>query len=58
MLKTIIMWLCHLEYKKQAKKFKPWNMTTLYIMGTEKHYPRYLLYTEDADTYSKMDKFI
>ena len=46
----IIMWLCHILYKKDS-------MPIHYIRGTGKDYPRYLLYTEDEHVYQRMDEF-
>lgn len=48
MIDRLIMWLCHLKYKKYGKPI-------FYIKGTGKDYPRYLLFTEDASVYRKMD---
>ncbi len=49
MIERLIMWLCHLQYKK-------YGMPMFYIRGTENDYPKYLLYTENEDVYSKMDR--
>jgi hypothetical protein len=50
MIDKLIMWLCRIRYHK-------YNMPIYYIRGTEKDYPRYLLYTEDEYIYNRMDKF-
>ena len=48
MIAKLIMFLCRLQYKKYKKPI-------FYIKGTNKDYPRYLLYTEDKSTYERMD---
>lgn len=50
MITKLIMWLCHIKYKKNG-------MPIFYILGTGKHYPRYLLYTEDENVSRRMDDF-
>lgn len=50
MIDKIIMWLCHIKYKK-------YGMPILYIKGIESKYPRYLIYTEDEYVYKRMDRF-
>ena len=50
MIDRIIMWLCHIRYKK-------FNMPILYMKGNGKDYPHYLLYTENENVYQRMDKF-
>lgn len=50
MIVKIIMWLCHIKYKKYGKPI-------FYIKGTENDYPKYLLYTEDKNVYQRMDWF-
>jgi hypothetical protein len=50
MIAKIIMFLCHLQYKK-------YKQPILYIKGTGKEYPHYLLYTEDKNVYKRMDEF-
>lgn len=50
LLSTIIMSLSHILYLKYQKPI-------LYIRGTGKEYPRYLLYTEDVDVYKAMENF-
>lgn len=50
MIKRIIMWLCHIKYKK-------YNMPIFYIRGNGKDYPKQLLYTEDEKVYQRMDNF-
>lgn len=52
MIVKIIMWLCHISYKK-------YGMPIFYIRGTkkDKDYPKYLLYTEDEKVYQRMDRF-
>lgn len=50
MIIRLIMFLCHLKYKQDGNDI-------FYIRGTDKHYPRYLLYTENKNTYNRMDKF-
>jgi hypothetical protein len=46
----VIMFLCSILYKK-------YNKPILYIKGTGKDYPRYLLYTQDENVYKRMDEF-
>ena len=46
----LIMFLCHLRYKKCGYPI-------YCIKGTEENYPEYLLYTEDENVYWRMDKF-
>lgn len=52
MIEKIIMWLCHVRYKK-------YGMPIFYIKGLKKDndYPKYLLYTEDEHVYQRMDRF-
>ena len=50
MIDKIIMWLCHIRYKK-------YGMPIFYIKGIENDYSKYLLYTEDENVYQRMDKF-
>lgn len=50
MIVKLIMWLCHIEYNKYKKPI-------FYIKGTGKHYPKYLLYTENPSAYDRMDEF-
>ena len=50
MIDKIIMWLCHIRYKKYGKSI-------LYIKGIKNDYPKYLLYTENEIVYQRMDKF-
>lgn len=50
MIVKIIMWLCHIKYKKYDKPI-------FYIKGTENDYPKYLLYTENENVYQRMDWF-
>ena len=50
MIDKIIMWLCHIRYKK-------YGMPIFYIKGIENDYPKYLLYTEDENVYQRMDRF-
>lgn len=52
MIAKIILWLCHIMYKK-------YRMPIFYIKGLkkDKDYPKYLLYTEDENVYQKMDRF-
>ena len=50
MLTNIIMFLCHIQYKKYRKAI-------FYIRGTGKQYPNYLLYTEDKNVYQRMEDF-
>lgn len=50
MIIRLIMWLCHIYYKKYREDI-------FYIKGTNKDYPKYLLYTENENVYSRMDKF-
>ena len=46
----IIMWLCHIRYKK-------YGMPIFYIKGNGKDYPKQLLYTEDENVYQRMSEF-
>lgn len=50
MIVKIIMWLCHIKYKKYGKPI-------FYIKGTGNDYPKYLLYTENENVYQRMDWF-
>lgn len=50
MIARLIMWLCHIQYKK-------FGMPILYIKGHGKAYPKQLLYTEDENVYQRMDNF-
>lgn len=48
MILKLIMFLCHLKYKK-------YKMPILYIKGTGKDYPKYLVYTEDENIYKTLE---
>ncbi len=48
MIDKIIMWLCHIRYKK-------YGMPIFYIKGIECQ--KYLLYTENENVYQRMDRF-
>lgn len=50
MIVNIIMWLCHIMYKK-------YGMPIFYIKGNGKDYPKHLLYTENENVYQRMDRF-
>lgn len=50
MIHKLIMWLCHLEYRRYKRDI-------FYIKGTGKDYPKYLLYTEDENVYKRMEDF-
>lgn len=50
MIDKLIMWLCHIRYKK-------FDMPIFYIKGNGKDYPKHLLYTEDESIYQRMNKF-
>ena len=49
-LVRLIMWLCHIECKR-------YKQDIFFIKGTGKDFPKYLLYTENINTYNRMDKF-
>lgn len=51
MLVKVIMFLCKIQYKKNNGK------PILYIKGTGKDYPNYLLYTEDENVSKRMEEF-
>lgn len=46
----IVMFLCSILYRRYGKAI-------LCVKGTEREYPRYLLYTEDEKVYKRMDAF-
>lgn len=48
MISKLIMWLCHIKYKK-------YGMPIFYIKGTGEDFPKYLIYTEDKFVYKTMD---
>ena len=48
MIDRLIMWLCHIRYKK-------YGTPIFYIRGTGEDFPKYLIYTEDKSVYKKMD---
>ncbi|MEQ6049504.1 hypothetical protein U2I53_10700 [Lysinibacillus capsici] len=50
MLAKLIMFLCHIQHKRYGNDL-------LYIKGKGKDYPKYLLYTENENVYSRMDNF-
>ncbi len=50
MIKRFVMWWLHRQCIKYGKPI-------LYIKGTGKDYPKYLLYTEDEWVYRRMDIF-
>lgn len=50
MITRFVMWLLHRKYIKYGKPI-------FYIKGTDKDYPKYLLYTEDCRQYARMDGF-
>ena len=49
MIDRLIMWLCHIKYKK-------YRMPIFYIKGTGEDFPKYLIYTENEFVDKKMDK--
>lgn len=48
MIERFIMWYLHKQYMK-------YGMPTYYIRGTDKDFPRYLLYTENEVMYRRFD---
>lgn len=50
LLSNLILFLCRIYYKRYKRPM-------LYIKGTGKDYPRYLLYTENENVYKRMDEF-
>ena len=50
MIARLIMFLCSMQYKKYGK-------VIFYINGTEKDYPKYLLYTENESVRNRMSEF-
>lgn len=50
MLKKVVMWYLHQQYKKYGR-------SVFYIRGTGSDYPKYLLYTEKESVYERMDEF-
>ena len=50
MIDRLIMWLCHIRYKK-------YDMPIFYIKGNGKDYPKQLLYTENESIYQRMNRF-
>ena len=46
----LVMWYLRRQYRKFGKPI-------LYVRGTGKDYPRYILYTEDANVYKRMEDF-
>lgn len=55
MITKLIMFLCHLEYKKMQRKNK--RHVILWIKGTEKDFPKYALYTENERVRDRMEEF-
>lgn len=55
MLVRLIMWLCHIQYKRY--KEERYKEDIYYIKGKGKNYPKYLLYTENPSTYNRIDRF-
>lgn len=49
MIDRFIMWICHMRYKK-------YGCPIFYIRGTDRDFPKYLIYTEDENVYKKMDR--
>lgn len=49
MIIKLIMWLCHIQYKK-------YGQVMFYIKGYDEEYPRYLIYTENERIYKKFDE--
>lgn len=49
MITRLVMWWIHRQYLKYGEPI-------FYIRGTDKDYPRYLLYTEDQRVYRKFDR--
>lgn len=45
-----IMFLCRVQYKK-------YKQPIMYIRGSGRSYPSYMLYTEDACVYQRMEEF-
>ena len=50
MVIRLLMHILHRYYKRCGQPI-------FFVKGTEEHYPRYLLYTEDEDVYKRMDDF-
>lgn len=50
MLLRIALWILHRKYKKCGKPI-------FYVKGYKKHFPKYLLYTENENAYYRMDDF-
>ena len=48
----LVFWLLRRKYRKMYDGY-----TVLFIRGTEKDYPRFLLYTEDESEYKRMNNF-
>lgn len=46
----LVIWYLHKQYLRH-------NQPIFYIKGTEKDFPKYLLYTEDINVYKRMDSF-
>ena len=49
-ISKIIMFLCRIQYKKYRDPI-------MYIRGSGKSYPSYMLYTEDKYVYQRMEEF-
>lgn len=48
MITRLVMWWIHRQYLKYGEPI-------FYIRGTDRDYPRYLLYTEEPRVYEKFD---
>lgn len=49
MITRFVMWWIHKQYLKH-------NKPIFFIKGTDKDYPRYLLYTENEDLHEHFDR--
>ena len=49
MITRLVMWWIHRQYLKYGEPI-------FYIRGTDKDYPRYLLYTEEPRVHEKFDR--
>lgn len=55
MITNLVMFLLHIMYRRLHKRNK--TNVILFIRGTGKDYPHYMLYTENENVYRRMEEF-
>ena len=57
MMEIIMCIITRLAMKLLHVCYKYYNEDIFYVRGTGKHYPKYMLYTENPNTYQRMENF-